>query len=139
MQASVCFFTEGVLPKGAAYITAASTTEDSNRMLSEVMDYLEKESASISAIANVNGNSHQTTSVSARLYNNMIIIISFRLELIPPRGAVNHSDPSSPLLPVTSSLSTLFNRRAFMSCCIPCLPCIASSAASVYLCHVESA
>src|SRR6218665_2632651 len=74
-------------------------------MISAVMGYLEKEGASIYAISHVNGNSHQTTSVSARLYNNMIIIISFRLELIPPRGAVNHSDPSSPLLPVTSIYS----------------------------------
>src|SRR6218665_4034618 len=45
--------------------------------------------------------------------------ISFRLELIPPRGGVSHSDPSSPLLSISSRpMLFLFNRRDFMSCCM---------------------
>ena len=46
--------------------------------------------------------------------NNIYIYISFWLELIPPRGGINHLDLFSPLLSVTS-MFFLFNRRDFMS------------------------
>ena len=44
----------------------------------------------------------------------MSITISFRLELIPPRGWVSHSDSSSPLQSITSGCS-FCNRESRMS------------------------
>src|SRR6218665_2993970 len=69
----------------------------------------------------------------------IIIIISFWLELIPPRGGVNHLDPSSPLLTVSSIFflqSETFHVLLYDVC--PSLLLSSSTAASVNLCRHSS-
>ena len=83
-------------------LTALQTFVSSTSL--EIWDKSPSSTSLITTMIKNSGNDFTVLASKPTQSQLIVSVISFRLELIPCRGGVSHSDPSSPLLSISSML-----------------------------------